>query len=170
VNSIGIFTGSAIIIYWMVFGLSYFFDRYFMILLPFLLIVFVEIFKVSRMKFNKTSILLSLTFLIIFGYFSVFGTIDYLNWNKIRWNALNELTEKEHISSDKIDGGYEFNGWLCYKDRLEDENSNSKWWVRDNEYIVGFGERDGYIIYRAYPFRRILFPATDKLLVLKRRN
>ncbi len=169
-NSILVFIGLAAIIYWTIFSLSYFFDRYFLILLPFILIIIIQIFDLNHKNTGKIPILLSCLFLCMFACFTVLGTIDFISWNKVRWTALNELMYKEHISPDKIDGGYEFNGWYCYSDRHENRLSDEKWWVRDNEYIVTFGQKTGYSIYREYSFKRLLPSTTDKLLILKRKS
>jgi|TARA_B100000315_G_scaffold125397_1_gene115274 hypothetical protein len=41
--------------------------------------------------------------------FGILATHDYLSFQRGRWKALNDLTQKEKIFAEKIDGGFEFN-------------------------------------------------------------
>ena len=160
----------SVLIYWVIFGLSYFFDRYFLVIFPFLLYLLISQISDLAIKLKKLPVLISFFLLILYSGFTLLGTMDYLKWNNVRWQALNYLTNVEKISPDKIDGGYEFNGWYCFQNKKESEVSNKKWWVRDNEYIVNFGFKKGYSIYKIYPVQRYILPVQDKLYILKRDN
>ena len=41
-------------------------------------------------------------------------THDYLAWNRVRWQALDQLVRAENIAPSRIDGGFEFNGQHHY--------------------------------------------------------
>ena len=79
---------------------------------------------------GKTATFLSIIFrgaalvlLAIYALFSVAATHDYLAWNRIRWNALQELIREAKIPFDRIQGGFEFYGWYRF-----DKNSVMEWW------------------------------------------
>jgi hypothetical protein len=99
--------------------------------------------------------------------FSVFGTHDYLAWNRARWQALNYLTEDLKISPHKIDGGYEFNGWYIGK-YFPSGRGKSWWFVDDDEYIVMFGSRAGYTILKQFPYQDYLHHKTRYISLLHR--
>ena len=61
---------------------------------------------------KKTATFLSIIFrgaalvlLAIYALFSVAATHDYLAWNRVRWNALQELTREAKVPFDRIQGG-----------------------------------------------------------------
>jgi hypothetical protein len=43
--------------------------------------------------------------LLIYGGFSIAATHDYLSWNRVRWEALNNLMETTQTPPEKIYGG-----------------------------------------------------------------
>lgn len=65
---------------------------------------------------NLTAFKKSMIALMLFFLFSVSITKDYFAWNIARWDLLNTFTQEtnasRHISLDKIDGGYEWNGFI----------------------------------------------------------
>ena len=82
---------------------------------------------------KKTATFLSIIFrgaalvlLAIYALFSVAATHDYLAWNRVRWNALQELTREAKVPFDRIQGGFEFYGWYRF-----DKNSVMEWWRRN---------------------------------------
>ena len=69
-----------------------------------------------------------------------------MGWNRVRWVALNDLTERRHISVYDIDGGFEFNGLYMYDPDYQYDLRKSWWWVRGDMYKIGFGSIAGYTI------------------------
>jgi len=107
-------------------------------------------------------------FLVIsFAGYAIAGTRDYLEWNRVRWAALNDL-QRENISPGQIDGGYEFNGWFLYDPNFHGTRHKSGWWVQDDEYILSFGQIAGYEIHREYDYENWMPSYVGKILVLKR--
>ena len=78
------------------------------------------------------------------AWFAVSATHDYLAWNRARWAALADLTQRDHVDPSRIDGGFEFNA-LHYYGRRPARSGLSWWWVQDDEYRVAFGPMDGYV-------------------------
>ncbi|MEC5404320.1 hypothetical protein VOM14_01880 [Paraburkholderia sp. MPAMCS5] len=99
--------------------------------------------------------------------FSVAGTHDYMNWNRARWQLLQQLAA-EGVAPERIDGGFEFNGLHMYDPAYVVSASKSFWWVHDDEYIVQFKPRDGYRIVASADAEGWLPPFRRELLVLKR--
>jgi 4-amino-4-deoxy-L-arabinose transferase-like glycosyltransferase len=100
--------------------------------------------------------------------FAVAGTHDYLNWNRARWQALQQLTEVDGISPRRIDGGFEFNGPLFYAPDYRPIRGKSWWWVVDDEFTIAMGPVPGFSILRSYPYARWLPPGTSEIVVLHR--
>ncbi|MBM2813383.1 MAG: hypothetical protein HW421_145 [Ignavibacteria bacterium] len=165
-----IFPAFSIIIYWLLFSLTYFFDRYLVIFIPFFIILIIILWGDINSLIKTHSKILMALILVFFLGFSVLGTIDYLNWNRIRWNALSELTFIDGISPLKINGGYEFNGWYCYYVNTEDDSEKTRWLVQEDEYIVSFDEKKKYNIYKAYKYQRLLPFHSDTFFILKRKT
>lgn len=111
------------------------------------------------------------TGVLLAGY-ALFGIVcvgEYVQWNRLRWQALTQLVQTEHIAPTRIDGGYEFNGWFLYSQRQWDPQGKSPWWVVDDEYVIASGPLDGYVEVRRIPFHYKLTGAEHDLLVLHRK-
>ncbi len=105
--------------------------------------------------------------------FGVIGTRDYMSFNRVKWDALSFLIEKEKIPVEKIDGGFEFNEWhLSHQNILvmtDDSSKKGRFWpVVDDEYIVTVTEIEGYDVYKEFKYRRWLPPRKHSINVLKR--
>jgi hypothetical protein len=101
-------------------------------------------------------------FALLFGFFSVAATRDYLAWNRARWKALDDLTKVHKVPADRIDGGFEWNGTIQHETKFEFTPTfaadKSWWWVTDDEYRVTFGDMPGYQTFGKYKFERWLPP------------
>lgn len=105
--------------------------------------------------------------IVIFGYFSVTATHDYLEWNRLRWTATTALMADGKITSRQVDGGYEFNGLLSYDPNYKSQDGKSWWWVHDDTYMIGSGPVPGYAELNRYDFRRWFIRGTSSVVVLK---
>ncbi len=145
---------------------AHFFDRYFFQMLPFLLVCLLtsEWIFLSKKRMWMAGLFIGIQALV-----SITVTHDYLAWNRARWQALNDLTEKQGISPHQIDGGFEFNGWHKPGERTYDQ-PKSWWWVDRDDYVVAFGEMDGFSKIKSYPFVRWLPPGIDSVCILKNGN
>jgi hypothetical protein len=150
-------------------GIQGYFERYLLFLLPLFMIQVVTIFRNKNkidLNFKKT---LSISvIMLILGIFTVGATHDYLSWNRVRWQVLNNLTDTLHISPNRIDGGYEFNGSYLYRTDYQEKQGKSWWWVDKDDYILSFGSLDGYQEIQRYYFDKILPFGPKYFLVLKK--
>ena len=111
--------------------------------------------------------------LVVYGIFSISLTGEYLSWNRARWDAIRSLTVGEGVAPEKIDGGFEFNGYYLYDGSVmkleEDPAKKSWWWVQDDAYQLAFGPLEGYTVLKTFPCQSSLFPfSSEDIFVLKR--
>lgn len=121
-----------------------------------------------RLRVSVLPFAVAATLLFLYGLFALGGTHDYLAWNRARWQAITSLMEKDGISYNNIDGGFEFNGWYAYDAGYHINPSKSWWWVDGDDYVVSFGPVPGYLEVGRYPFERWMPPGDGNILVLQR--
>jgi hypothetical protein len=120
------------------------FDRYLLPALPAMLIVILLTASAGAAHQLRPG-WAAVALLLVLGTFSVSGTRDYLTFNRVRWDALNALVASG-VTTDRIDGGFEFNAWHNYTTFRDPIHRSAKGkWVRDNEYILSLaGSLSGY--------------------------
>lgn len=149
-----------------------FFDRY---TLPLLILMLLGIIsglpKEISVKFSYKMIL---PFMILI-LFSVFSTKDYLNWNRLRWDAIHHLNEKG-ITFKDIEGGYESSeAWIEQEGEIPlyyDYITSFKKAVsnRSLEYVISFGELPNYSVLKKYEYQRFIPFQKEEILILKKNN
>ena len=187
--AIKIFLIVTIVLYFLpIGGLStkFWFDRYLLLFIPLIIAIFEslgeEIFN-PRKKTKAFSTAISILLVLSYGVFSVASTHDYLLRNKIRWQALDSLTEEFQISPEEIYGGMEFNGWH-FGQTLETCNPNYKldtkqtmvswgdfsclWDYGNHPYIISFSPLDDYQVIKHYPINSLLPFSMRDILVFKK--
>lgn len=112
----------------------------------------------------------AIALLLLFGWFSLCATHDYLAWNRARWRAWDWLSETRGATIQQVDGGYELNGWLNYYDRdpATVADDRSFWWVTDDRYIIAFGYVPGYERIHRETFARWLWWSRGEVGVWER--
>lgn len=139
----------------MVVGAS--FDRYYLPILPIVCALAGSVLS-GYLARSRISAGLFCMVLIVYGVYSTALTGDYLSWNRARWQALHWLMDEQGVSADRIDGGFEFNGYYLYDgtpmELRDDPDKPSWWWVKGDDYLVSFGPLGGYEIVRKYPWKR----------------
>jgi hypothetical protein len=141
-----------------------FFDRYFIVLIPF----FIILISFINVKSYRISTIISFIFLTCFAIFSVAATHDYLSWNRAKWKGLIKLINNG-ISPGKIDGGIEFNGWYETGKIDTGETMNKSWWfVKDDEYVASLGNIYGYDNIGSVKFKSYLTFNEDSIVIMQR--
>ena len=171
-RSLILLNNSTAFIYFFPLGLSFFVDRYLLLLLPLsMIMVLNSLDKIDSFELNYKSWLFTSLTIISISIFTVATTHDYLAWNRIRWQALENLMQ-EQISSDRIDGGFEFNGWYLYDPAYPVYQKRNKnivwWWSEKNDYIIAFNPIEGYTEIEQYPLKNWLPFISERILVLQR--
>lgn len=122
---------------------SWFYDRYLLPVIP-CLVAYAVVW--GDIPSNTARPRRWLLLLAPYALFAVAAGHDYFAWNRARWAALEFLVQR--APAEQIDGGYEFAGWLRYRD---DEGT----WRRpaDARYLVVFGAVPGYREIARFPYR-----------------
>jgi hypothetical protein len=152
-----------------------FYDRYLILLLPFLATGFLGVsgkFSERFLDDGKALRLIACVFLVAWGVISISGTRDYLTWNAVRWQALRDLMKDEHVGPEDIDGGTEFNGLYLYDPDYKADpsglNTRSSYWVHRDTYQVGFGVVPGYTVMKEYSYQHWFPPHVQKIVVMRK--
>ena len=143
-------------------------DRYYLPALPFLLAGAVARASAMEQRLARFKAGLAGLLLICLSGFSVLATRDYLAWNRVRWQALNELTSRPGVSAEQIDGGFEFNGYYLYDPLYKPQKDKSGWWVRDDAFLLSFGEMAGWRSVKEYRYHHWLPSYEGRVLVLQK--
>ena len=101
-------------------------------------------------KYNYCKVTFSVI-VIFFAIYSIIGTYNYLEWNRVRW-FLGESLVSKGILVENIEGGYEMNGWYLYNKDLGNKPTPTwaPWYVMDiakghqMKYIISFSNLGGY--------------------------
>ncbi len=94
--------------------------------------------------------------LLLMSLFSLLATHDYLAWNRARHQAFQWL-QQEGIPIEKIDAGFEYNGFYNYHENRILEEGRSFWWVTEDEWMITFGPVPGCRQVKTFGFRRWLW-------------
>lgn len=147
-----------------------YFDRYVLVLMVLLVLMLLSFTKKSN--FTSTSLVVAGSALVIvFTFFSLALTHDYLAWNRARWNILGSLLKNRSISYLQVHGGFEYNGLTLFSDSSLNSNRGDLKWPKEGDqvkYMLAFGEVPGYHIISQYSYNRWLPPYHDKLFLLEK--
>lgn len=156
-------------IYLLPFLMTGFFDRYLVPALPFLAAGLAGSNLATHSHDNAKSLRFAAIALVTaFTLFSISATHDYMTWNRVRWMALQELTQGGRITAKDIDGGAEFNALYLYDPNYREDPARSHWWVHDDTYMIAFGSVPGYGVIKEYSYRHWLPPHVQKIVVLRK--
>ncbi len=105
---------------------------------------------------------ISLIPLVIFFYIGVFGTKDYLEMNRKRWEAFYFVKERLGCPPGKINGGYEVSGWTA-------DDPLNQWayfmGVDYHYYLIQYKATNGFKRVRDYEFQRYFPYKKDKISI-----
>ncbi|MDP2363390.1 MAG: glycosyltransferase family 39 protein [Ignavibacteria bacterium] len=148
--------------------LSNFYDRYLLQMLPLVIFLVLKTYSKEIAARNHFAEKFSYLILALITLFTVYETQNYFSWNRCRWESIKYLTDDLKINADNIDGGFEFNGWIGYDPKYIPTESKSWWWVKDDAYLVSFGELENYTVIKKFEYHSFL--KTKYLYALKREN
>lgn len=142
-------------------------DRYLLPFVPFLIVLLAPLIPSAAFR-RRSSVALSALLIIVYGYFSVTATHDYLEWNRLRWIAVKALMADGKITPRQIDGGYEFNGLLAFDPHYKTQDGKSWWWVYEDTYMIASGAIPGYSELARYNFQRWFLGHPSSVVVLRK--
>lgn len=168
-RSLIVFLGSACILYFAPMGITGFYDRYLIPLLPLLMSLVALATMSIESPIRRWQVLPAAFLLVVYMLFTLGAAHDYFSWNRARWDALHYLMGQEmRISSQNIDGGYEFNGWYNYDAHYQASPEKSSWWVENDDYVVAFGIIPGYQVIRQLPYEKWIPFGQGHIFILHR--
>jgi hypothetical protein len=138
-----------------------YFDRYHIPIIT--LVVLLLTFLPDKLNLNY----LAASFILLgMFYVSVFGTKDYLELNRNRWEAYNYLKTIEKVDPEKINGGFEVNCW---------NEGKPSWWydfftLSNYDYLIQYRKEEGFKLYKEYPFQRYFPYKKDKIYIFVRQD
>jgi hypothetical protein len=142
-------------------------DRYLIFALPLVLMTVAAAAVPGRWRWHAGSVAAA-TLVVVFGFFSVAATHDYLSWNRARWAALRHLTNDMNVSYRDIDGGFEFNGWYGYDPTYRETSGVSPWWVQNDRYLISFAPLPAYEVTNVYRYGTWMPIGPREIFVLHR--
>jgi len=157
-------------LYLLLIGFTLIFDQYLIFLLP-LGLILIFTWRGSKVPvMSKWLVCVMAIFIILSGLYALGGTHDYFSWNRARWSAIQRLMNRDQIPYSHIDGGYEVNGWHNYNPHYRKVPTKSWWWVNRDDYVIAFGEINGYRPIRYYPYKRWIPSGQGFIMILKKSN
>ena len=145
-------------------------DRYFVAVIPFAAAGIAALSKRFQPFLPVNTRILRFAAVVLVAAFSVFAigcTRDYLAWNRVRWQALHDLMQNNHVSVQEIDGGLEFNGLYLYDPHFHKVPGKSPYWVQGDTYRLGFQNIPGYHVIKEYRYPHWIPPYVGKVVVLQ---
>ncbi len=141
-------------------------DRYALVCLPLLTIAASG--ELHQSPPSRPVLFSGLAVLAVYLTFSVAAVHDYLEWNRVRWQALNRLTRDLSLPPERIDGGFEFNGLYTYDEDHSPAPGRSRWWVKADDYVVAFDPLPGFVVSEEHPVRTWLPAGVKRIFLLTR--
>jgi len=143
----------------MLFITDSYYDRYHLPLIAISLLLFAFAYKPYVASYK-----LAIMPLLLFVYIAVFGTKDYLELNRKRWEAYYFLKDEVGVDYATINGGFEVNCWN------EGEPINA--WTgfmcmhpEDYKFIIQYKPEAGFKELRGYQFQRYFPYKKDKIYI-----
>ena len=146
------------------------YGRYFLPLLPAAIILLLD--AAARLRLAPW---LAGAGLLVMGFLSVGLMWDSWNWHAVRW-ANSERLIAGGVPLEKLDAGYEWNGWwlseatYTYLEAHDIPLINDPWrYIIDPQYMVTFTVVPGYHVAETWPFYSPFRPGgRDQVLLLER--
>lgn len=136
-----------------------FFDRY---NLPMIVLVILGLAMFSRSI--EVKMRAAWLWLLPMIYISVFGTKDYFELNRTRWQAYNYLRYEEGIPNKRINAGYEVD---CWNDGYFEVYYKASF-VMDVDYLIQYTKVPEFKVYKTYEFQRYFPYKKDKIFIFVR--
>lgn len=133
-----------------------YFDRYHLPIISLALIL--SAYLTCNINVNWT---ITVFFILIYFYISAFGTKDYFNLNRAKWDAYYYLKNDLKVNSEKINGGFEINFW--------NDGINPGWRDISNldkfDYLIQFNTETGFVPLKVFHFQRYFPIREDKISI-----
>jgi len=131
-------------------------DRYLIPLIIFLLVWFVSTHVAGAIGRNGLRKLVPGLITVSFiGLLSATGVRDFMEMKRSLARAQQYVVQELGTQPCNFDGGFEFNGYHCYRKAFKTVSGLSWWWVSREDYVLALGPLPGYRVVRTFPFDRV---------------
>ena len=138
--------------------LTWYHDRYLISLLIFL-VIWLSVYHLGSPGSESIwKILPGFAMVIGLGIWSVCQVHDFMALKASQKTAHDFALQTLKVNPCDMDGGFEFNGYHCYRNDLRSSPGLSWWWVSREDYLLTLGPLTGYRVVRVFPFRRYSGP------------
>jgi len=96
---------------------------------------------------------------ICLGLWSTCQVHDFMEMKQSQKKAHDYALQKLGANPCSMDGGFEFNGYHCYRNDFQPPKGLSWWWVSREDYLVTLGPLPGYRVLQIFPFQRYCGPS-----------
>ncbi len=140
--------------------------RHYLLTVP-LLLPFV-ISSVSKLRAYKTILIL---LIILFGFWSTYGTYDYISWNSARWEGIDILLQSG-VPEYEIDGGMEYDARFLLEpyNTPRDEAVNWQGWAYSisDKYVISFNPLPNYATLKTIDYSGLFGEKLGSIYVLEK--
>ncbi len=95
---------------------------------------------------------------ILMGLWSTCNVHDFMEMKRSLKKAHDYVLQEMRVNPCNLDGGFEFNGYYCYRNNFRPGAGLSWWWVTREDYLITLGPLPGYRVLRVFPFQRYCNP------------
>ena len=153
-------------------------ERYLIPAVPFFVAGILRAFNVideSDQSSYRIRRVTAVALMAVFSLYALIGTRDYLEWQGVRWTALQDLLTKDRARAIDIGGGGEQTAFYSYYDPYDPADPMRSPWLNqaireDKMYFITLSPKRGYCGLREYSYRRWLPPHIETMLVLRRQG
>jgi len=96
---------------------------------------------------------------ICLGLWSTCQVHDFMEMKRSQKQAHDYALQKLGVNPCSMDGGFEFNGYHCYRNDFQPHQGLSWWWVSREDSLVTLGPLPGYRVLQIFPFQRYCGPS-----------
>jgi hypothetical protein len=149
----------AALFYFGIITLTYFHDRYLIPVVIFL-VIWLIIDRSAALGGTETfwKIMPGFVMVMCLGMWSTCQVHDFIALKRSQAKAQDYALQRLHVNPCSMDGGFEFNGYHCYRNDFEPHPGLSWWWVSREDYLITLGPLPGYRVIQTFPFQRYCGP------------
>ena len=138
---------------------TYFHDRYLIPVLVFL-VIWLIIDRSTSPGGAETlwKIVPGFVMVICLGVWSTCHVHDFMEMKRGQKRAQDYALQRLHVNPCCMDGGFEFNGYYCYRNDFQPPQGLSWWWVSREDYLITLGPLPGYRVIQTFPVQRYCGP------------
>ena len=92
------------------------------------------------------------------GFFSLAGSHDLIATRRAAAQAHDYVVRELKVDPCRFDGGFEYNGFHCYRPGFRPRPGLSWWWVESETYLLALGPLPGYSVVKSFAVGRCLGP------------